>query len=131
MLQYNNDIENQRILGAAGAISEGAVNSAGAISNAQTANAQAWANALVGSSQGFTNSLSAMSDRRAKIAAALLGADSDSQASYYANLASDREARAEYDALRAQYKSTTDVDTRRRLARQINNIASHRGFDLV
>ena len=131
LLQYNNDIENQKILGSAGAISEGAVNAAGAMSSAQASNAQAWANALVGSSQGFTNSLSAMADRRAKVAAALLGADSDSQASYYANLASKREAKAAYYALRAQYDATTDADTKKRLARQINNIASHRGLDFV
>ena len=129
--QYNNDIVNQRILGAAGALSEGNVNAAGALSNAYTANAQAWANSLVGSSQGFANSLSAMADRRNKIAAALLGADSDSQASYYAMLASDTEARNQYNALRSQFDATTDADTRKRLARQINNIATHRGLDLV
>lgn len=128
LLQYNNDIENQKILGAAGALSEGQVNAAGALSNAQTSNAQAWANTLVGSSQGFTNSLSAMADRKAKVAASLLGADSDSQASYYAILASNRQARKEYNALKAQYNATTDPDEKKRLARQINNIATHRGF---
>lgn len=130
-LQYNNDINNQKILGAAGALSEGAINSANTMSAAQTSNAQAWANALLGGTQGFTSSLSAMADRKAKLASALLGAGSDSQASYYATLASRSEARQQYDALIAQYNAAKDEDTKKRLARQINNIASKRGFELV
>lgn len=130
-LQYNNDINNQKILGAAGALSEGAVNSANTISAAQTSNAQAWANALLGGTQGFTSSLSAMADRKSKLASALLGAGSDSQASYYATVSSEGEARREYDALVTQYNAATDEDTKKRLARQINNIASKRGWKLV
>lgn len=130
-LQYNNDINNQKILGAAGALSEGAVNSANTMSAAQTSNAQAWANALLGGTQGFTSSLSAMADRKAKLASTLLGANSDSQASYYATVSSEGEARREYNALITQYKAATDEDTKKRLARQINNIASKRGYKLV
>lgn len=130
-LQYNNDINNQKILGAAGALSEGAINSANAMSAAQTSNAQAWANALLGRTQAFTNSLSAMADRKSKLASALLGAGSDSQASYYATFASREEAKQQYDALVAQYNATKDEDTKKRLARQINNIASKRGLKLV
>ena len=130
-LQYNNDINNQKILGAAGALSEGAINSANTMSAAQTSNAQAWANAILGGTQGFTSSLSAMADRKAKLASALLGAGSDSQASYYATVSSEEEARREYNALITQYKAATDEDTKKRLARQINNIASKRGWKLV
>ena len=130
-LQYNNDINNQKILGAAGALSEGAINSANTMSAAQTSNAQAWANAILGGTQGFTSSLSAMADRKAKLASALLGAGSDSQASYYATVSSEGEARREYDALVRQHKAATDEDTKKRLARQINNIASKRGWKLV
>ena len=130
-LQYNNDINNQKILGAAGALSEGTVNSANTMSAAQTSNAQAWANALLGGTQGFTSSLSAMADRKSKLASALLGAGSDSQASYYATVSSEGEARREYDALVTQYNAATDEDTKKRLARQINNIASKRGWKLV
>ena len=130
-LQYNNDINNQKILGAAGALSEGAINSANTMSAAQTSNAQAWASALLGGTQGFTSSLSAMADRKAKLASALLGAGSDSQASYYATLASRGEAKQEYNSLIAQYNAAKDEDTKKRLARQINNIASKRGFKLV
>ena len=130
-LQYNNDINNQKILGAAGALSEGAINSANTMSAAQTSNAQAWANAILGGTQGFTSSLSAMADRKAKLASALLGAGSDSQASYYATFASREEAKQQHDALVAQYNAATDEDTKKRLARQINNIASKRGWKLV
>lgn len=130
-LQYNNDINNQKILGAAGALSEGAINSANTMSAAQTSNAQAWANAILGGTQGFTSSLSAMADRKSKLASALLGAGSDSQASYYATVSSEGEARREYNALITQYKAATDEDTKKRLARQINNIASKRGYKLV
>ena len=130
-LQYNNDINNQKILGAAGALSEGAINSANTMSAAQTSNAQAWANAILGGTQGFTSSLSAMADRKAKLASALLGAGSDSQASYYATVSSEGEARREYDALVTQYNAAKDEDTKKRLARQINNIASKRGWKLV
>ena len=130
-LQYNNDINNQKILGAAGALSEGTINSANTIGTAQTSNAQVWANALLGGTQGFVNSLSAMADRKSKLASALLGANSDSQASYYATVASEGEARREYNALIAQYNAATDEDTKKRLARQINNIASKRGYELV
>ena len=130
-LQYNNDINNQKILGAAGALSEGTINSANTMSAAQTSNAQAWANAILGGTQGFTSSLSAMADRKAKLASALLGAGSDSQASYYATVSSEGEARREYDALVRQHKAATDEDTKKRLARQINNIASKRGWKLV
>lgn len=130
-LQYNNDINNQKILGAAGALSEGAVNSANTMSAAQTSNAQAWANALLGGTQGFTSSLSAMADRKSKLASALLGSNSDSQASYYATVSSEGEAKREYNALITQYKAATDEDTKKKLARQINNIASKRGWKLV
>ena len=136
LLQYNNDINNQKILGAAGAMSEGAINAANAISQAQTSNAAAWASALTGSSQGFANSLSNMATRRADLANVMLGASSDSQAAYYANprLSTTSEAKTEYDKLVAQYnsiknsKNPGDKDTATILKRRINTIATSRGF---
>ena len=79
LLQYNNDIENTKILGAAGALAEGAVNGAGALSQAQTSNASAWANALTGSTQGFANTLSNYAKRRADLANVMLGASTEAQ----------------------------------------------------
>ena len=139
LLQYNNDINNQKILGAAGAMSEGAINAANAIGQAQTSNAAAWASALTGSSQGFANSLSNMITRKNDLAKVMLGASGDSQASYYANprLASNREANTEYNRLVAQYdaiknsKKPGDQDTAAILRRRINNIATGRGFQTV
>ena len=139
LLQYNNDINNQKILGAAGAMSEGAINAANAIGQAQTSNAAAWASALTGSSQGFANSLSNMITRRNDLAKVMLGASGDSQASYYANprLANSYEANTEYNRLLSQYnaikdsKKAEDKDTIAILRRRINNIASGRGFRMV
>ena len=139
MLQYNNDINNQKILGAAGAMSEGAINAANAIGQAQTSNAAAWASALTGSSQGFANSLSNMIARRNDLAKVMLGASGDSQASYYANprLASRYEANTEYNRLLSQYnaikdsKKAEDRDTIAILRRRLNNIATGRGFRMV
>ena len=138
-LMYNNDINNQKILGAAGAMSEGTINAANAISQAQTSNAAAWASALTGSSQGFANSLSNMITRKNDLAKVMLGASGDSQASYYANprLASRREADTEYNRLLSQYnaikdsKKAEDRDTITMLRRRINNIASGRGFRMI
>jgi len=135
LLQYNNDINNQKILGAAGAMSEGAINAANAISQAQTSNAAAWASALTGSSQGFANSLSNMITRKNDLAKVMLGASGDSQASYYANprMSTINEARAEYNRLVTQYNAirNSDKENAAILRRRINNIATGRGFDLV
>ena len=139
LLQYNNNINNEKILGAAGAMSEGAINAANAISQAQTSNAAAWASALTGSSQGVANSLSNMATRRADLAKVMLGASGDSQAAYYANprLSTTSEAKNEYDRLVAQYnsiknsKNPGDQDTAAILKRRINNIATGRGFQIV
>jgi len=79
LLQYNNDIENQRILGAAGALSEGAVNAANAIAQARAANGQTWANSLLQSTSGFANTLSAMAKRKADYENVLFGADTGHQ----------------------------------------------------
>ncbi len=133
MLKYNNDIVNERILGASGALAEGAVNGANAISQAQASNAAAWAQSLVGSSQGFSNALTNMATRRANLEMVKLGAAGDTQASYYANsgLSTVQEAEAAYDALVRQYNAATDDNTKEILKRRANTIASGRGFKLL
>ena len=139
LAQYNNDIINQRILGSAGALGEGAVNVANAYANAATSNASTWAQSLVGSSQGFANSLTNMATRKADLEKVLLGATSDSQASYYANprLSSYRDAANAYNRLVAQWNKLKDSpnDSDREYAdilkRQINNIASGRNLKMV
>lgn len=133
LLQYNNDIENQRILGPAEALAEGNINAAGAIANARTANGSAWSQALVNSSQGFANSLSNAATRRADLEKIKLGATSDTLAYYYGNsdLASRREAENYYNAIVRQYNSTKNSDTKNILRRRANAIASARGFKLI
>lgn len=82
LLQYNNDIENQRILGAAGALSEAGVNAAGAIANARTANGKVWSDAMSTSGLSFANSLSSMAKRKADLDNVLMGADTDAYVRY-------------------------------------------------
>lgn len=95
LLQYNNDIENTKILGAAGALSEGAVNSAGALSQAQTSNAAAWANALSGSTQGFANTLNSRYKSEHDTANVMLGASTEAQVRYL-GLRGSAEERRQY-----------------------------------
>lgn len=137
LLQYNNDIENQRLLGAAGALSEGATNAAGAIANAHTANATAWNNAMVNSGQSFANTLSAMATRKADLEKVMLGASGDTRSLYYANNGSYSNAKNYYNNLIRQYdliKNSTkpeDQDTKAYLKRIINMVATGRNFDTV
>ena len=137
LLQYNNDIENQRLLGAAGALSEGATNAAGAIANAHTANATAWNNAMANSGQSFANTLSAMATRKADLEKVMLGASGDTRSLYYANNGSYGDAKNYYNNLIRQYdliKNSTkpeDQDTKTYLKRLINMVATGRNFDTV
>ena len=137
LLQYNNDIENQRLLGAAGALSEGATNAAGAIANAHTANATAWNNAMVNSGQSFANTLSSMATRKADIEKVMLGASGDTRSLYYSNNGSYNDAKNYYNNLVRQYdliKNSTkpeDQDTKSYLKRLINMVATGRNFDTV
>lgn len=137
LLQYNNDIENQKILGSAGALSEGATSAAGAIANAHAANATAWNSAMVNSAQGFANTLSSMATRKADLAKVMLGASGDSKANYYADMASISEAKNYYNRLISQYNSIKnstkpeDQDTKVYLKRNINIIASAKNFKMV
>lgn len=137
LLQYNNDIENQRLLGAANALSEGATNAAGAIANAHTANATAWNNAMVNSGQSFANTLSAMATRQADLNKVMLGASGDTRSLYYANNGSYSDAKNYYNSLVRQYdliKNSTkpeDQDTKSYLKRLINIVATGRNFDTV
>ena len=137
LLQYNNDIENQKILGSAGALSEGATSAAGAIANAHTANATAWNNAILNSGQGFANTLSSMATRKADLEKVMLGASGDTRSLYYANNGSYSDAKNYYNNLVRQYdliKNSTkpeDQDTKAYLKRNINMLATSRNFDTV
>ena len=137
LLQYNNDIENQKILGSASALSEGATSAAGAIANAHTANATAWNNAILNSGQSFANTLSAMATRKADLEKVMLGASGDTRSLYYANNGSYGDAKNYYNSLVRQYdliKNSTkpeDQDTKSYFKRLINMVATGRNFDTV
>lgn len=55
LLQYNNDIINERILGAADARSSAMTNAAGAIAQARLDNAKGWGSAIAKSGESFAN----------------------------------------------------------------------------
>ena len=137
LLQYNNDIENQKILGSAGALAEGATNAASSIADAHTANASTWSNAITNSTQGFTNTLSSMATRKADLDKVMLGASGDTRSIYYANNGSYSDAKNYYNTLRTQYdlikdsNKPEDQETKAYLKRQLNMIAVSRGFDIV
>lgn len=137
LLQYNNDIENQKILGSAGALAEGATNAASSIADAHTANASTWSNAITNSTQGFTNTLSSMATRKADLDKVMLGASGDTRSIYYANNGSYTDAKNYYNTLRTQYdliknsNKPEDQETKAYLKRQLNMIAVSRGFDIV
>lgn len=136
-LKYNAETKKDKILGAAGALSEGATNAAGAIANAHTANATAWNNAIVNSGQSFANTLSAMATRKADLEKVMLGASGDTRSLYYANNGSYDDAKNYYNNLVRQYdliKNSTkpeDQDTKAYLKRIINMVATGRNFDTV
>lgn len=137
LLQYNNDIENQKILGAAGSLSEGSTNAASVIANAHTANATAWNNALINSGQSFANTLSSMATRKADLEKVMLGASGDTRSFYYSNNGSYNDAKNYYNNLVRQYdliKDSTkpeDQDTKSYLKRLINMVATGRNFDTI
>lgn len=115
LLQYNNDIENQRILGSAGALSEGAINGASAISQGQTSSAQAWATALANSGLTFSNTLSSMAKRRADLESVMLGSTMGGRVNYLAKNGTkaekDRQKAALQQAIRTENLSPEDRAT--------------------
>jgi hypothetical protein len=136
-LKYNNDINNQKILGAAGVDADAITNSASASSQAATANGMAWGQALGATGQGFAQGLTSMANRELSRQAIMLGADGDARASYYANpkLTSINDARNEYTSLKAQYdtldSSQKNSDYGKGILRKINIIANSRGFQTI
>lgn len=100
LLQYNNDIENQKILGSAGAISEGAINGASAISQGQTSSAQAWATALGNTGLTFSNTLSTMAKRRADLENIMLGSTMSGRVNYLSKYGTKSEKNKQIAAIR-------------------------------
>lgn len=136
-LKYNADTNKEKILGAAGALSEANINAAGAFANARTANGNAWNSAILNSGMSFANTLSDMAARKADLEKVMLGASGDTRSLYYANSGSYNDAKNYYNSLIRQYdliKNSTkpeDQDTKAYLKRLINMVATGRNFDTV
>lgn len=105
LLKYNNDIDNTKILGSAGATSEGAINGASAIAQGQTSSAQSWATALANSGLTFSNTLSTMAKRRADFENVMLGATTDAQINQIARTGSRKQKQDRLRAVRAAINS--------------------------
>ena len=105
VLKYNNDIDNMKILGAAGALSEGDVNAAGAISQGQAASANAWANAFANSGLTFSNTLSSMAKRRTDLENTMLGATTDARINYLSTHGTREEKRRQREAFESALAS--------------------------
>lgn len=74
-LEYNADIANQRILGAADARSSALTNNANAISNTIQSNAAGWASAVRGSADSWASAAQNIGDNKFRERALLLTAD--------------------------------------------------------
>ena len=131
LLQYNNDIENDKLLGIANAQSDSVMGRAESNSNARISNAGNWGNAITGSVQGINNAITGIANRRFQLQSALLGSTAGARASYYANMSSKRDANIEYNNLLNQYYSTEDKEAKEELAKRINTIAAGRGWQFV
>lgn len=83
LLQYNNDIENEKISGKAQAYADSLTQTSGTRASLAQANAASWAGALTGSASGFNNTLSAMAKQKNELEMAKLGATPDSLYDYY------------------------------------------------
>jgi hypothetical protein len=75
MLQYNNDIVNQRTLGAAGARSDAALQAANAMANARQTNGASWGSAVAASANSWANALNTIGLERTKENAAYANGD--------------------------------------------------------
>lgn len=80
--KYNNQVDQTKILGAAGAESEGNLNIANSNANTRQANSQIWGSTLAALGQTGANTLSTMSKRRADLNNVLLGASTEAQVRY-------------------------------------------------
>lgn len=137
LLKYNNNIKNERRLGASGALADASTNSSNALANAKMANTSSWGSALTSSATEFANTLENRMNTKNQMRDRMLGAGKASKLEYYANYASDSEARNQYDILTKQrnilLNSTDELDKKRvkDLQDEINYIAFSRGFDPI
>lgn len=116
LMQYNNDIENSKIAGAAQARAD-------AMTQSSTASATAWQNsmntvgsALAASGQGFANSYTAMNKAKNEYDYVMLGADTANKVDAVIMRNDETSAKALYDSFK---DSTNPVN--QEYARRLNN----------
>ena len=80
--KYNNDINNQKILGAAGVQADAATNGANIIGGAAATNGGIWGQTLSTGLQGFSNVLNDMVSRKQSIDMVMLGAGTGAKVEY-------------------------------------------------
>lgn len=118
LLQYNNDIENEKISGKAQAYADSLTQTAGTRASLAQANAASLAGALTGSASGFNNTLSAMAKQKNEHEMTLSGGTDSSVLNYiYANPKNPtaiRYARAIYD----RYNGS-GIDERQKIANRL------------
>lgn len=83
LLQYNNDIENEKIRGAAQARADALTQSSSAIANARQASYAGLAGAISQSGLGFANTLATNAKMANELDMTLLGASMENQVMYY------------------------------------------------
>ena len=116
LMQYNNDIENSKIAGAAQARAD-------AMTQSSTANATAWQNsmntigsALAASGQGFANSYNAMNKAKTDYENVMIGADTASKVDTVIIKNDETSAKALYDSFK---DSSNPIN--QEYARRLNN----------
>lgn len=83
--KYNNQVDQTKILGSAGAESEGNLNIASSNAQTRSANAAAWSSAIGNIGLTASNTLSTMAKRRDDLENALLGSTMGGRVNYLAN----------------------------------------------
>lgn len=106
LLQYNNDIENQKVMGIGQTWANAITGNANLAGSTMQSNANSWASALANSGQGFANQLSAYQTQNYNLKNALIGASVPSRISYYMETGNAKAAYPYYMA----YKNSTDKD---------------------
>lgn len=118
LLQYNNDIENEKITGAAQARADALTQSASALASTRQANAAGWAGAISSSANNMGTTLATNAKMLNDYNMTLLGASDDSvlRLIYGSDFSANNRAAA--NGIYQRYKNSND-DNRRKIAEEL------------
>lgn len=116
LMQYNNDIENSKIAGAAQARADAMTQSSMSSANAMQNSMNALGSAISASGQGFANSYSAANKARTDYENVMIGADTASKVDIVIMKNDKTNAKALYDSFK-----TSDNPLNQEYARRLNN----------